>query len=657
MIIWMQQVGMQILLWLLGAVDSVFAVFAATAGLTEVDADGQSQTLMQYFLSLNGVQKAFWIVIIASVAVCAVCTVVAVVKNIINAKGGERKSHARTLGQSLGTIFVTLFMAMFMTVGIVAAETLLRTVNTEINGGKEQIMSHRIIDVSLGKSYLFDGDNVQGLNESDGEGGWSSVAYVYLYESADGDGFGANPELWEFAKLPTPKTYDDPGYEGCIIYLKSDGTRFDNPTEIYTPTGKTDENGDPVYELNTALLTPVQLASGWINGNSAETLKSNILDESYRTILGTHRGAIVPTHWKYNGKINPDSFNFLIGFLCTIIILIALLSATLGLVKRLFDIVLLFIVLPGITATIPLDDGAKFKLWRETVISKVFLAFGSVFAVNVFFIVAPALWGVTLPGASDFVNSLLKVMLICGGALTISGGQILFARLLGTSAEESREMGQSARTMFGGAMTGLGMGKAVGRGLFGYRNANGQRVGGLIKGGVGVLSAVGGGAIKAVGGALGGQAYKSSKFAQKSSAISQALRGFGNSSGWFGGGSRDNPNLGYGLSAGAHKLGAKLGGTKLAQKSGLNNGLGGVIGKGVSHAQAKNAAKQEAKDIQARSWMLPAIMPDQTRSLSTGDDLQNFTMHDVEPQISKKVAPEIHINKDGTYSSDNGDHK
>ena len=593
MIIWMQQVGMQILLWLLGAVDSVFAVFAATAGLTKVDADGQSQTLTEYFLSLNGVQKAFWIVIIASVAICAVCTIVAVVKNIINTKGGEQKSHARTLGQSLSTIFVTLFMAMFMTVGIGAAETLLRTVNAEINDGKEQIMSHQIIDVSLGESYMFDSENVQGLNEPDGDGGWSFVAYVYFYETVDGVGFG-DPTKWIFeSKLPTPKTYDDPGYEGCIIYLKSDGTRFEDPKEIYTATGETDENGNPVYELNTAQLTPVQLASGWINGNSAETLKSNILDESYRTILGSHRGAIVPTHWKYNGKINPDSFNFLIGFLCAIIILIALLSATLGLVKRLFDIVILFIVLPGITATIPLDNGAKFKLWRETVISKIFLAFGSVLAVNVFFIVAPTLWNVTIPGASTFVNSLLKVMLICGGALTISGGQLLFARLLGTSAEESREMGQSARTLFGGAMTGIGAAKAVGRGLFGYRNANGQRVGGILKGGASALGTLGGGAVNAVGGALGGQAYKASKFAQKSSAVSQALRGFGSSSGWFGGGSKDNPNLGYGLSRAGGALVGKFAGSKTAQKSGLINGLSGAIRAPIDkrHAAARDNAR------------------------------------------------------------------
>ena len=603
MVIWLQQVGMQLLIWLLGLVDSVFAVFGAAAGITQVNANGKEQTLSTYFMNLPGVGKAFWIVIIASVAICGVCTIAAIVKNMVGSKG-ERKSHVKTIGQSLSTVFITLFMGVVLFVGVGAAETLLRAVNTEMNGGEQQIMSHQIINVSLGESYMYDKDNVQGLNEPDGEGGWSVVSYVYLYESDERDGFDTiDPKLWAFMpKLPTPKTYDEPGYEGCIIYLQPDKTRFDNPREIYESTGETDEDGKPVYVLNTAKLTPVLLSSGWINDYGADNeedkkhLSSNILDESYRTILGEHKGKIVPTHWKYDGKINPDSFNFLIGFLCAIIILIALISATLGLVKRLFDIVLLFIMLPGITATIPLDDGAKFKLWRETVISKVFLAFGSVLAVNVFFIVAPTLWGVTIDGASSFVNSLLKVILICGGALTISGGQLLFARLLGTSAEESREMGQSARTLMGGAMTGIGIGKAAGRGLFGYRNANGQRVGGLIKGGASALGAVGGGAANAIGNAIGGQAYRGSKFAAGVSATQKALKGFGQSSGWIGRDRTTGGNtLGSAVGGSIGSLGSRFANSSAAKKSGLNNGIKGAIQAPLDRRHA--AAQQSARNM------------------------------------------------------------
>lgn len=604
MIIWFQQIGMQILIWLLGLVDSIFAVFNAAAGITPVDVGEQQMTIGEYFLSLGGVQRAFWAVVIASVAICGVCTIVAIVKNMIKSDG--TKSHARTAGQAMSTVFVTLFMGAFMAAGIVAADGLLRAVNNEINEDG-QIMSHQIIDVSLEESYLYDVDGVLGLNEYDEEGECTYASYVYKYETADGKrDYTSKP-------LPEPKRYNDGSpYSDCIIFLDSDGEPcmpnvvYDQKTDPETGDPMVDEDGNPVFTVNTAKLTPVKTESGWANGNSKDTLSADILDESYRTILGSHGSFMgIPTSWRCDGKIYPDSFNFLVGFLCAIIVLIALISATFGLVKRLFDLVLLFIALPGIAATIPLDDGAKFKLWRETVISKVFLAFGSVLAVNVFFLVAPSIWNISIPGASSFVNNLLKVILICGGALTISGGQLLFARLLGTSAEESREMGQSARTLFGGATTALGLGKAAGRGLFGYRNANGQRVGGLIKGGASAVGTVGGGAVNAVGSVVGGQAYKGSAIGRGVSATQKALKGFGGSSGWIGGGGADNPNLGYGLTQGAKKLGGKIGSTGAIQKSGLDNGLMGAtsalrqkVDMGYStRVDAERHAKQRANEI------------------------------------------------------------
>lgn len=559
MLIWLQQLFMQVLIWLLAVIDSIFGVFAALGGISEVNVnagDGH-MTLTSYFLSLNTVQKAFWIVLIASVVICGVCTIVAIVKNAINAKGGEPKSHARTIGQAMSTLFISLFMAAFFVGGVGLADKLLATVNKELNGGEMQTMSANIIDVSLGQSPIYDMKNVQGLNDYDKETG--RIIYVsYLYE-------------FEKDENGKPLYYDDE--KKRIMYINpATNEVFKDPSIIYDDT-------DGTYKLkDLSMLKVVYDKSGYTDGNSKDTIENNILDESVRSLFGDYESNLIgyPECWKQDGKLNPDSFNFVIAYLTAIILAVALIIAAFGLVKRLYDIVLLFIALPGVVATIPLDDGAKFKLWRETVISKVFLAFGSVLAVNVFFIVAPSLWNVSLPLDNILTKALLKVFLICGGALTISGGQLLFARLLGTSAEESREMGQSARTLMGGAVAGLGMAKAAGCGLFGSKNANGQRVGGALKGGAGLLGAVAGGAVNAIGGALGGQAYKHSAVGRKVSATQKALKGFGGSSGWFGrdkttGGNTLGSALGGAIGSGFGKFSA----SGAAQKSGLDRGLAG----------------------------------------------------------------------------------
>ncbi len=604
MVIWLQEFGMQLLLWLLGLIDSLFAVFGSVAGIQPIMGDNGSgieeMSLGEYFINLDGVQKAFWIVLIASVGICAVCTVVAIVKNIVNMKGGEPKSHAKTVGQAMGTVFVAIFMGMFFMVGIAAADGFLGAVNTAINDGEQMTMSREIINISVQGGYVYDYDNVLHLNEYDEDGNPTFISYKYKFEE---DGTTGKPKFY---------INDDNPY--LPVLLKPDGSAYEIYKDIYKEkldpvTGEPEKNaeGYTVYEIKDVNKLVKEFddgeTAGWVNGHNKGEISADIWSVSVRDLFGTHKdGMIFPSSWRLDGMINPDNFNFLVAYLCAVIVLVAIVGATLGLVKKLFDLVLLFIVLPGISATIPLDDGAKFKLWRETAISKVFLAFGSVFAVNVFFIVAPMLWSVTIPGVGGFTNAVLRLVLICGGALTISGGQLLFSRLLGTSAEEGREMGQSARTLFGGAMTALGGAKAAGRLLFGAKNANGQRVGGLVKGGASAVGSIGGGAVNAVGGAVGGQAYRNSKFGQGVSATQKALKGFGQSSGWLGQDRSTGGNtLGGAIGSGAGKLGSKFASSGFARNTGLNNGIAG----GISAARNERAASARSKDIAAAFGVNP----------------------------------------------------
>lgn len=543
MIIWLQELGMQILIWILGLLDSIFSVFKAAAGITKVntlESGSEGVSLGTYFLQLDGVQKAFWVICIVSVAICAVCTVAAVIKSIVNLKGGETKSSVKIAGQSLGSMIVALVMATIMVAGITASDKLLQIVNKEINNGEQLVMSREILNVSTMTAYPRDVENVQGLNEFDEENNCTYVAYLYRFKIDDMN----SPVYYELTDLPPDTTGN------YIIYLKKVGNTFVEYefNEIYTKTQVFDGGVQEYKITDFSKLTPQPATKGWgikTKGKNGEEdvyysktdISENIWEETPGALLGTYRSmlGLFPTGWHYNGKIQPDSFNFLIAFLCAIIVLVAVIGATLGLIKRLFDLVLLFLALPGICATIPLDDGAKFKLWRETVISKIMLAFGSVLAVNIFAIVAPTLWNVEIYGAGDFTNNILRVLLICGGALTISGGQLLFARLVGGDAGESREMAQSARTMLGGAMTTYGLGKATGRLAFGQKNANGQRIGGLFKTAGGALGTVGGGAVNGLGSAVGGQAYRSSKFGRGASSVQRALKGFSGSAGWSAG--------------------------------------------------------------------------------------------------------------------------
>lgn len=181
------------------------------------------------------------------------------------------------------------------------------------------------------------------------------------------------------------------------------------------------------------------------------------------------------------GFVDIGKYDFFIGVPASIIIVVVMFVAVMGLVTRLYDLVFMLLTSPLVMSTLPLDDGAKFKLWRETAISKTLLAYGTVFAVNIYIIILPLLSKLSITGQPT-LTTLMRVLLIICGALTISNGQLFFARLLGTDAQESRQAAHGMRTMFAGVMGSARAVKGAARLTFGQYNAyTGHRERGLLQ--------------------------------------------------------------------------------------------------------------------------------------------------------------------------------
>ncbi|MCL2176836.1 MAG: hypothetical protein FWB72_02660 [Firmicutes bacterium] len=460
---------MQILIWVLRVVDAVFAFFRLAAGVDYIE----GQSLVSRFLGASQVMQVFWGILVLSILITAIAMGASIIKNMINLSGGERKPIQRIIGQGASTVFITLFMMGIVFGGITVGNAVLRDIDRMMTGGHSR-MSNIIFELA--------------------------VEQTHTYEI-----------------LPSRDAY------GEIIWLRNEDGEYVR-----------DEDGNRVfyhYERRREAIV-----DGWRGNYSAADI--DVENQSVRAILGSYnRGRVnpIPTGRNANGMIQPGGFNFLVGYLGTIFILIALLSSTLALTKRLFDMLLLFLTLPLIVATIPYDDGVKFKAWRETFVSKFILAYGAVFAINVFIIAVPIIQGLPLgaafPGA-PFVATVARLFLLIGAGLAINGGQLLFARLFGTSAEESREMSQAARTMAAGGMAAFGGAKlAVGAATGGVgavgMSAAKFGVGGAMgvtgtKGGFGMSSGVAGKAGNVVGKAFRGGGAGVSR---AGSATMDALRG------------------------------------------------------------------------------------------------------------------------------------
>lgn len=206
-------------------------------------------------------------------------------------------------------------------------------------------------------------------------------------------------------------------------------------------------------KLSSALFNAC--VGNWINGYNIN--KIDVTSLSVGDIFGGYNAALFgiwPTSWKCNGMVNPNTFMYLPAMISSIALCIALIIAVLNLAKRIYEIIYLYFCMPVSMSTLPLDDGARFKNWREQFLTKIILAYGAVLSVNVFILLLPFIQRMTIPGVGGFANSIFLIFMIVGGAMVIPAGQTLFARLFGTADDMHAGGGWLRSAYYGGRVIG-----------------------------------------------------------------------------------------------------------------------------------------------------------------------------------------------------------
>ena len=172
-----------------------------------------------------------------------------------------------------------------------------------------------------------------------------------------------------------------------------------------------------------------------------------------------------------SARMNLSEFPFLFSWLAGGVALFGIGSAMLVFVDRVLSIVILYIASPISIASSVLDDGARFKLWRDQFFSKFIMGYGMIIAINIYALVCGL---VTKPefaffpgeGSSNaFLDLIMKLLVIGGGALTMQKSMALIGNLVssGAGSNELRDnafsMGSLARMAKGAA--GFAAGKAL----------------------------------------------------------------------------------------------------------------------------------------------------------------------------------------------------
>ncbi|MDR2266077.1 MAG: hypothetical protein LBE09_00630 [Christensenellaceae bacterium] len=233
---------------------------------------------------------------------------------------------------------------------------------------------------------------------------------------------------------------------------------------------------------------------GWRDGNTSAnfnpTMTATVFFGSYKKSVGFEtspkdyeeniEGVWVPSKDTYiktsNGYADLYKTNLLLLFAVPLIILVMFCVALFKMSKRIFEVVFLYLVMPFTISTIPLDDGSRFKLWRESIIGKTLSVYGTLVAFNLFFLFFDQLPSINLVNGTSFVNTLFDAVLIIGAALAACAGSELFVSLLGGRGEPQGSGFKAA------ALAGMGfahgVGRGVGKALFGKKGGGKGGAGG-----------------------------------------------------------------------------------------------------------------------------------------------------------------------------------
>lgn len=156
------------------------------------------------------------------------------------------------------------------------------------------------------------------------------------------------------------------------------------------------------------------------------------------------------------------SFNFVICIGALVIAAKLLIYLTFGLMKRIFELVVLFLIAAPISSLMPLDDGAALKKWREKFTSKVIAAYGPIVGLNLFFVILPFITEINFFNI-PFVDSIVSMLFVIVGLIMVKDLCGTISEFIG--GDDSLKGGEGMSGEVGGTLSKIGQVAAMPAGL------------------------------------------------------------------------------------------------------------------------------------------------------------------------------------------------
>ena len=398
--------------------------------------------ITEIFTGQNSVlSNVFWALIILGLIMLIITTFVAVLRSEYQGiTDGKAASKGRIIGRAFKAIAAFAIVPVVCYFGIFLANVILKALDTITTGTQNTNFTY---SDSTGKTQSVANKFMQGKTETG----------VNTYIGYSFGGFSNTSSA--AGRIPTTSTpisgliFKACGYQANRIrnFSSFRSAMSSNPsvgagvfnqfgTDYDTSANLLDDCFANCYRLNEKVSVPTSpfhkshmwpLSTGIFGAISDPSIMANVqvFDKNNVTLV-----------WYY---YDLWSFNFIICVAALIVCTKLLISLVFGLMKRLFEVVVLFLIAPPIASLMPLDDGSALKKWQSKFVGKVIGAYGPVVGLNLMFLILPFIMQIRFFNM-PFVDAIINVFLVIVGLLTVKDVVATISELIG--AEDTLASGE-----------------------------------------------------------------------------------------------------------------------------------------------------------------------------------------------------------------------
>ena len=410
-------------------------------GAENVDGDIVIQFINMIFTGSSPVlSNIFWSMIILGVLMLILTTMIAVVRSEYTATDAKSASKGKIIGNSLKALASFAIVPIVCFFGIFLCNVILQALDKVSNASTS--VTSADINASYFKSertttgdetyynYTFFGYTVPTTTTPISGLVFKAAAYnanrarindKFYKTMLDNEKVSANGAFTQ-----NKGTDANAAFQNCWLMDEAFANCFQLKSKTYIDR----------KPFKTEHMFPITL-------NAGVTIIEQSLIESGYTYFDKNNTALV---WYY---YDLWSFDFIIAIGALVIILVLLLYLVFGLIKRIFELVILFLVAAPVASIMPLDGGNALKKWREKFVSKTIGVYGPIIGLNLFFVILTLLQTLQLTGI-PIIDKIVNLLFVIAGLAMVKDFTKMLSELIGgedtmgSGADKAKDIGATA---------------------------------------------------------------------------------------------------------------------------------------------------------------------------------------------------------------------